>query len=273
MYGAIIGDIAGSIYEYDEYNDTQKGFINLKRRLEILTKKELITDDCFYSDDTILTIAILDAILNKKDYKSKLKEYGIKYGIKPLNRKHYFEYMFSPSFTKWCEENSVGTSIGNGCMMRVSPVGFLFNSIEEVKKNAELATIPSHNNPKSIRAAQIISTVIFLARTGKTKEQIREYLQSEYDLNFEYKLEELQRINMFDVTVGVLEKCIYILLISNNFEDSIRKAISIGGDTDTIACIVGGMAEALYGVPKELIKKVNNILPKEFIEILKQYYN
>ena len=272
MYGAIIGDIAGSIYEYDEYNDTQKGIINLNRRLEILTKKELITEDCFYSDDTILTIAILEAILTKKDYGSKLKEYGIKYGTNPLNREHYFEYMFSPNFTKWCKENITGTSIGNGCMMRVSPVGFIFNSIEEVKENAKLATIPSHNNPKSIQAAQILSTVIFLARIGKTKEQIKEYLQNEYNLNFEYNLEELQKTNTFDVTVGVLEQCIYILFNSNSFEDAVRKAISIGGDTDTIACIVGGMTEALYGVPEELIKKANNILPKEFVEILKQYY-
>lgn len=272
MYGAIIGDIAGSIYEYDEYIDTQSGIKNLERRLEILNKKDLITKDCFYSDDTILTIAILDAIINKKDYGSKLKEYGIKYGTKPLNKENYFEYMFSPNFTKWCNENKEGTSIGNGCMMRVSSIGYLFDGIDEIKENAKLATIPSHNDKRAIEAAQIICIVIYLARNGRTKEQIQEYIKNEYNLNFDYNLEELQKNNLFDVTVGVLPICLYILFNSSNFEDGVRKAISIGGDTDTIACIVGGMSEALYGVPKELIEKVDNMIPKEFVRVLKMYY-
>lgn len=272
MYGAIIGDIAGSIYEYDEFNNAEKGIINLVRRLEVLSKKELIEDDCFYSDDTILTIAILDSIINNYSYADKLKEYGLKYGKEKINKLNYFEYMFSNNFLKWCKGEKEGTSIGNGCIMRIAPVGFLFNSLEEVEKNAKLATIPSHNNEKSIRASQVVSSVIYLARTGKSKEEIRGYIINKYNINLNYDLKELQKTYLFDVTCNVLDICLYILFISNDFETSIRNAISIGGDTDTIACIVGGMAEALYGIPKSLINNVKIKLPNEFNQLLELTY-
>lgn len=272
MYGAIIGDIAGSIYEYDEFNNAEKGIINFERRLEVLSKKELIEDDCFYSDDTILTIAILDSILNNYSYADKLKEYGLKYGKEKLNKQNYFEYMFSDNFLKWCNEEKEGTSIGNGCMMRIAPVGFLFNSLEEVEKNAKLATIPSHNNDKSIRASQVVSSVIYLARIGKSKEEIREYVINKYNINPNYDLKELQKTYLFDVTCNVLDICLYILFISNDYETAIRNAISIGGDTDTIACIVGGMAEALYGVPQYLIEIAKTKFPSRFYKLLEKGY-
>jgi len=272
MYGAIIGDLAGSIYEFNEYKNAEKKIIDIEKRLEILSKKELIDDTSFYSDDTILTIAILDSILNNMNYETKLKEYGLKYGTEKLNKKNYFEYMFSESFITWCRGKKEGTSIGNGCMMRISPVGFLFETLEEVEKNAELATIPSHNNKSSIEAAKIVSTVIFLGRNGHSKTEIIDYLKSKYNINLEYKLEELQRTYLFDATNRVLDICLYILFISNDFEDAIRKAISIGGDTDTIACIVGSMAEALYGIPEELIAKAKEKLPNNFVELLDREY-
>lgn len=272
MYGSIIGDIAGSIYEYDEYNNSEKGLINLEKRLEILSKKELIQNDCFYSDDTILTIAILDSIINNVPYEYKLKQYGLKYGAEKLNRSNYFENMFSNNFIKWCKGKKEGNSIGNGCMMRIAPIGFLFNSLEEVEENAELATKPSHNNKKSIRAAKIISSVIYLARTGSSKLEIIKFLKNKYDINIEYNLEELQKTYLFDVTCNVLEICLYIIFVSNDYESSIRNAISIGGDTDTIACIVGGMAEALYGVPQYLRELVQSKLSNEFNDLLKKGY-
>lgn len=272
MYGAIIGDIVGSIYEYDEFNNSEKGIINLEKRLEILSKKDLIEENCFFSDDTILTIAILDSILNGFSYSDKLKEYGLKYGTDKLNKTNYFEYMFSSGFTQWCKGEKDGNSIGNGCMMRVAPIGFLYNSIAEVEENAELATIPSHNNEKSIRASKIVSSVIYLARTGSSKTEMIKFLKDRYNINIEYNLEKLQRTYLFDATCNVLDICLYILLISNDYENSIRNAISIGGDTDTIACIVGGMAEALYGVPQYLIELAKNKLPNEFNKLLEIGY-
>lgn len=124
MYGSIIGDIAGSIYEYDEFNNSEKSIINLEKRQEILYKKDLIEENCFFSDDTILTIAILDSILNGISYSDKLKEYGLKYGKEKLNKPNYFEYMFSSNFTQWCKGEKEGNSIGNGCMMRIAPIVF-----------------------------------------------------------------------------------------------------------------------------------------------------
>lgn len=272
MYGAIIGDIAGSIYEYDEFNNAEKGTINLEKRLEILSKKDLIEENCFYSDDTILTIAILDSILNGFSYSDKLKEYGLKYGTEKLNKPNYFEYMFSSTFTQWCKSEKEGNSIGNGCMMRIAPIGFLFNSLEEVEENSELATIPSHNSEKAIRASKIVSSVIYLARTGSSKTEIIRFLKDRYNINLEYNLKELQNTYLFDATCNVLEICLYILFISNDYESAIRNAISIGGDTDTIACIVGGMAEALYGVPQYLIEMAKTKLPNEFSKLLEIGY-
>ena len=272
MYGAIIGDIVGSIYEYDEFNNSEKGIINLEKRLEILSKTDLIEENCFFSDDTILTIAILDSILNDFPYSDKLKEYGLKYGTEKLDKPNYFEYMFSSDFTQWCKGEKYGNSIGNGCMMRIAPIGFLFDSLEEVEKNAELATIPSHNNERAIRASKIVSSVIYLARTGSSKKEIIEFLKDRYNINLEYNLEELQKKYLFDATCNVLEICLYILFLSNDYESAIRNAISIGGDTDTIACIVGGMAEALYGVPQYLIETAKPKLPKEFNQLLEKGY-
>ena len=272
MYGAIIGDLAGSIYEFNEYKNSEKKIIDIEKRLEILSKKELIDDTSFYSDDTILTIAILDSIINNANYEDKLKEYGLKYGTEKLNKENYFEYMFSESFMSWCRNEKEGTSIGNGCMMRISPVGFLSNTLQEVEKNAELATIPSHNTESSIRAAKIVSTVIFLGKNGHSKTEIINHLKSKYNINLEYNIEELQKNYLFDTTNKVLDICLYILFISNDFEDALRKAISIGGDTDTIACIVGSMAEALYGISEELITKAKEKLPNNFVALLEREY-
>lgn len=114
--------------------------------------------------------------------------------------------------------------------------------------------------------------MIYLARTGSSKKEIIDFLKDRYNINLEYNLEELQRTYLFDATCNVLEICLYILFISNDYESAIRNAISIGGDTDTIACIVGGMAEALYGVPKYLVEKVKIMLPNKFNIILEKGY-
>lgn len=180
--------------------------------------------------------------------------------------------MFSSGFTQWCKGEKEGNSIGNGCMMRIAPIGFLYNSLDEVEKNSELATIPSHNSERAIRAAKIVSSVIYLARTGSAKTEIIDFLKNRYNIHLEYNLEELQRTYLFDATCNVLDICFYILLSSNDYETAIRNAISIGGDTDTIACIVGGMAEALYGVPQYLIKIAKTKLPSGFNELLEIGY-
>lgn len=249
MYGAIIGDLAGSIYEYDQIN-----------KVRSIKMNKLIEDNAFYSDDTILTMAILDAILNNIDYDIVLREYIKKYKDSVPNVKHYFNTMFSPNLIKWSESNKEGNSHGNGAMMRISPVGYLFNTEEDVIKNARLATIPSHNSKEAIDSATTIALIIFYLRNGLSKEEIFNKLS----LNVEYK--PFLKFNYTcEDTIG---NCLYAFYNSNNFEDAIRKTLLMGGDTDTNCAIVGSMAEALYGVDELLINKVNEKIPSEFVKLL-----
>lgn len=272
MLGAIIGDLAGSVDEYQEFKDSLNKTINLKRRLERLHKEELIDDNSFYSDDTILTIAILDAILNNQSYEAKIKEYGLKYKDKIPNNIDYFKYMFSPGFIKWCESSEVGTSIGNGSAMRISSVGYLFNDEETILKEAEKTTIPSHNSKEAVTAASSVALSIYLARKGLNKEKIKEIISTKFNYSLDYDLDILRKEYLFDGTYKVVPLCIYLSLSSNSFEESIRKAISIGGDTDTIACITGSISEALFGIPDKYIDKVYSKLPDEFVKLLKIGY-
>lgn len=255
MYGAIIGDLAGSIYEYDQ----------VKRITKINDLKELITKDSFYSDDTILTVAIADAILHNCNYEEYLKKYGKEYMNYKPNVDKYFKYSFSPGFIKWIKGNTVGNSIGNGAMMRISPVGYMFDNLEQIKNNAFLATIPSHNDENSIKCATLIASIIFFSRNGMSKQEILDKL----DIKLKYN--EFTKFNTS--CIETIDNCLYALFNSNSFEEALRLVISYGGDTDTNACIVGSMAEAMYGVKSELIDEVNAKIPDEFVKVLKRAYN
>lgn len=272
MLGAIIGDIAGSLDEYLEFKDSLKKQVNLKRRLERLHKQELIDDNSFYSDDTILTIAILDAIISHKSYGDKLREYALKYKDEIPQNIEYFEYMFSPGFIKWTLGHEEGNSIGNGSAMRISAVGYLFNDEETVLKEARLATIPSHNTKEAINAASAVALSIYLARKRLSKEEIKEVISNKFDYKLNYNLDELRKTYLFDSTYQVVPLCIYISLSSQSFEESLRRAISVGGDTDTIACITGSISESLFGIPDKYKDKAYEKLPNEFVKLLKLGY-
>ena len=255
MYGAIIGDLAGSIYEYNQ----TKGIKNIN----ILN---IIDDKSFYSDDTILTIAVADAIINDKDYEKYLKYYIKKYEMYHPDFQPYFKSAFSPSLIKWANNSYIGTSIGNGALMRISPVGYLFNTEEDIIENTRLVTKTSHNSEEAISCATKIALIIYYLRKGLSLDEIYKKLKIELSFNsFTY----------FNKTCyETIDNCLYILYNSNNFIEAIKKIIFLGGDTDTNACIVGSMAEALYGIDEELIKIVNNKLPKEFVKVLEKtnYY-
>ena len=249
MYGAIIGDLAGSVYEYDQ-----------TKNIKSINISQLIDSKSFYSDDTILTIAIAEAILNDRDYDKYLRYYINKYSTYKPDFKPYFKTPFSPSIIKWAKGNYIGTSIGNGAMMRISPVGYLFNTEEDVIENARLATIPSHNSIEAIDCATKIALVIFYLRNGLSLDDIYK------KLNIQTSYTEFNRFNT--TCNETINNCLYALYNSNGFEDSIRRVISYGGDTDTNACIVGSMAEALYGISYELIIKANEKIPDEFVRVL-----
>ena len=273
MLGAIIGDIVGSIYEVLEVKCYKELGINrnYEERIKILDKNiGLFSEESCCTDDSILTCAIADAIINGNcQYEKYLKQYGkseVNVGVDKYGRSR-----FGSGFISWLNEESTGESYGNGAAMRVGPVGYLFNTLDEVIENSKLATIPSHNHIDAIKGAEAIAVTIFLLRMGYTKDYVYKYVvENYYELN--YDLKDLQMNNIFssksDITVP---QALFIFFQSCDFEDAIRKAISIGGDSDTIACIVGSISEAYYGIPDLLIEQSKKYLP-DYMKIIKDNF-
>ena len=250
MIGAIAGDIIGSVYEWN----------NIKT-----TDFPLFDERCTFTDDTVLTAAVADAILNQADYGEKLKEYY----------KLYPEQGYGAHFRKWAahESNRPYNSLGNGSAMRVSPVGFAFNTLDKVLKEAQKTAEPTHNHPEGIKGAQATASSIFLARGGATKEEIKIYVENNFGYHLNQSLDQIRINYRHDETCpGSVPQAIRAFLESNDYEDAIRKAISIGGDSDTIACIAGGIAEAYYKkVPNDIVERVKNILDPRLYEIVSEF--
>lgn len=254
MLGAIIGDLAGSVYEF--------GQVSHHSTVKI---RKIIEENAFFSDDTILTVAVADAIINKQSYETKLREYALEFDEKIPKGIPYFKSMFSPNFTSWAKGKADGNSAGNGAMMRISPVGNFFESEKDVVENARLCTIPSHNTQEAISCATTVALIIFYARQGLSKEEIMDKLK--------LKIKK-PRLTHFNLTCHeTIDVCLFALFSSNSFEEAIKKAIYFGGDTDTNACIVGSMAEALFGIDPKLKQQAMSKLPKEFCEIIDKFYS
>jgi len=252
MLGAICGDVIGSVYEG----------INVKH-----TGFPLFRDDCRYTDDTTLTIAVADAIMNGKDYADTIREYG---------RAHPLAG-YGSSFMAWLDNPNAGPydSWGNGSAMRVSPVAWLFDTLEEVLIEAENTAAVTHNHPEGIKGAQAIASAIFMARTDSSKEDIKLYVESTFGYDLNRTIDEIRPTYEFDVScAGSCPEAIIAFLESENYEDCIRKGISIGGDSDTIAAMAGSIAEAYYNdIPREIIDGVMPIIQKipTFMAVLTQF--
>ena len=269
MLGAIIGDVVGSYYEVLEVKEIKNGHRSYNDRIKILDQNTpLFTENSSVTDDSILTFAIYKAIKENKPYEEMLKYYA-KQEIN-LGKDMYGRSRFGKGFVEWVNSNTQGTSYGNGASMRISPVGFLFNTLEEVKQETYKATIPSHNHQESILCAEAVATSIFLLRNGISKEELKEYIEKNY-FKLDYDLEKLRRNYKFSSkSIDSVPQAIYAFLESNSFEETIRNAISIGGDTDTIACIAGSLAESYYGIPEELLKQVKPYLKDYMKELLEK---
>ena len=253
MLGAIYGDKAGSIYEYKQI-----------KSIKSIYAEKLITEQSFYSDDTIETIAIIDAIINNKDYGETLKEYILENENYRPKFSPYFKTSFSPNTIKWANGTGKSDSIGNGAMMRISPVGYLFDKENEIIENAKLVTIPSHNSQEAIECATTIALMIYYFRNGLSKEEVYKKLK----LNIKYI-----PFTKFNTTCReTINNCLYAIYHSNSFEDSIRKVLLMGGDTDTNACIVGSVTEAIYGMTEEQRILAQKNLPVKYTKILKKSY-
>lgn len=267
MLGAIIGDVVGSYYEVLEVKEIKNGHRSYEERIKILDQNTpLFTENSSVTDDSILTFAIYKAIKENKPYEEMLKYYAKK--EIDLGKDMYGRSRFGKGFVEWVNGNTQGTSYGNGASMRISPVGYLFDTLEEVKQESYKATIPSHNHEESILCAEAVSTSIFLLRNGISKEELKEYIEKNY-FKLDYDLEDLRRNYKFSSkSINSVPQAIFAFLESNSFEETIRNAISIGGDTDTIACIAGSLAESYYGIPQELLEQVKPYLKDYMIELL-----
>ncbi len=251
MYGAIIGDLAGSIYEYDQ-----------TKEIKSVSTKKLIDSRSFYSDDTILTIAILDAIINQKDYEKTIREYIERYKDYKPDFQPYFKSGFSPRLLKWSEGNIEGISKGNGALMRISPVGYMFDSEIEVRENAREATIPTHNSEEAIDAATTVALMIYYFRKGYSKSEVSKILSISPSYHAFSKLNKS--------CSETLPNCIYAIAHSFSFNEAIERTLWMGGDTDTNCAIVGSIAEAIYGVDQSLIEQANQKIPDEFVKVLRK---
>lgn len=259
MIGAILGDIVGSIYEFD--NIKTKDF-------------ELFDKNCMFTDDTVMTVAVAKALMDFDDiseenigeFKERLittmHEIGKKYPDCGYGGRFYF----------WIvdEKREPYNSFGNGSAMRVSPVGWYAKTLEEAEMIAKATAEVSHNHPEGIKGAVVTAGAVFLARTGATIEEIKKYVSKYYTIGF--TLDDIRPSYGFDVTCqGSVPQDMQCFFESDNFKAAVRNAISIGGDSDTIAAITGAVAEAYYGIDEDIKETALSFLDERLLDIALQF--
>jgi ADP-ribosylglycohydrolase len=251
MIGAIIGDVIGSRFEF---NNTRDYHFNLW------------DDSCSYTDDTICTLAIADAILTGESYKSKLLEWCNTYPH-PMGA-------YGGRFAQWIhsEDPQPYNSFGNGSAMRVSPVAWAFNDLEDVKREAEKTAAVSHNHPEGIKGAVAVAHAIWLFRTGWGK-SLREWCDTMQQYYPGFESQHFEQGKFDETCQGTVPLCLQIICQATDFEDAIRRAISFGGDSDTIGAIVGSIAEARWGIPQQIIDNVMEFLDPRMREQLAIWHN
>ena len=260
MYGAILGDIIGSPYEFDRSGKT-KDF-------------PLFSPESRFTDDTVMTVAVADAFLScpagasaeaiRQQLIRSMQRFGrlhpgIGYGAK------FFHWLMTDNpqpYGSW----------GNGSAMRVSSAGWLFEDLDTVLKMAKLSAEVSHDHPEAIKGAQATAAAVFLARTGNSKDAIKEYIESTFGYDLSRTCDEIRPGYRHDVSCrGTVPEAITAFLEGTGFEDVIRTAVSLGGDCDTLTCIAGSMAEAFYGVPDELKQACRQYLSADLAEVLQTF--
>lgn len=249
MVGAIAGDIIGSVYEHRQ----------------IKTKDFPLFDPrCGFTDDTVLTVAVANAILTGETYVDSVRRIG----------RQYPHAGYGGSFIRWLHSPDAGpyNSWGNGSAMRVSPVGFAFETEDEVLAQAEASAAITHNHPEGVKGAQATALAVFLAKTGSTKESIRSKIAGQFGYDLDRTVEDIRPTYSFDVSCqGTVPEAVIAFLDSICYEDAVRNAVSLGGDSDTLACITGGIAEAFYGVPQSIRARAAELLPQDLWSITETF--
>ena len=255
MMGAIIGDIAGSRFEWD----------NLKSK-----DFDLLVPECEATDDSIMTLAVSKAILECNGDVDLLSDEAVLW-MQYIGC-HYPACGYGGNFIRWiyAEDPQPYNSLGNGSAMRVSAVAWAARTREECVRMSEAVTRVSHNHPEGIKGAEAIAVATFMALHGSTKDEIREAMEAYYDIGF--TLDSIRPLYTFDVTcMGTVPPAIVAFLESTDYEDAIRNAISIGGDSDTLAACTGAIAEAYYGIPLRLRERAKMYLDIQLLTILREF--
>lgn len=254
MIGAIIGDIVGSRFEFD--NIKTKHF-------------ELFTTECDFTDDTVMTLAIAKAFAkynHDKDFKKTL--------IKTMHEVggQYPSCGYGGHFLDWIvdENTEPYNSCGNGSAMRVSSIGWYAETLAEAEELAKISAEVTHNHPEGIKGAQAVAAAIFLAKSGVSKSEIKEYIEQNY-YTLDFTLDEIRPIYQYEIVCQTsVPQAIQAFLESTDFEDAIRNAISIGGDSDTVAAITGSIADAYYGVDEDLRETALSYLDDYLLDIYEE---
>jgi ADP-ribosylglycohydrolase len=259
MWGAIIGDIVGSRFEFNRNNIKTKAF------------GELFDQKCRYTDDTVMTIATASALLDKNfqpesiDYALAFKSFG----------NAYPKAGYGSMFRQWLKQKdlSANPSFGNGSAMRVSPIGWAFDSLDETLKEAEKSCLFTHRHPEGIKGAQAVASAIFMARNKANKIEISKYITEHYGYNLNRTLAEIRPSYTFNATCqGSVPEAIIAFLEAEDFEDTIRGAISLGGDSDTIAAIAGSIAEAFFEIPTPIKNAAEKYLETNFCNCISLFH-
>lgn len=259
MIGAMIGDIVGSRFEWNSLKS--KDF-------------ELFAPDVRFTDDTAMTVAVAEGILQSLDtddeeyVRSCIREQMRLFG----NRYPYAGY--GGHFIEWLADPEMGTygSYGNGSAMRVSSAGWLFDDPFTTRRYARLSAEVTHNHPEGLKGAESVAMAIFWARKGKDKVFIREYIETEFGYDLSATCDAIRPGYSFDVSCqGSVPQSIIAFLESDSFEDAVRNAISLGGDTDTMGAMAGSIAEAYYGIPEDIKAAALDIIPEDMREVVRKF--
>lgn len=256
MIGAIIGDIVGSRFEWKNHRNK---------------KFELFTDKCFFTDDSVMTVAIAKAVLTAKKDRSNLGEKAV-FWMRDIGR-NYQNCGYGGNFMRWMFSDvpKPYNSYGNGAAMRVSPCAFAAETIEDAIDMSKKVTEVTHGHAEGIKGAEATTAAIFLARNGASIEEIGQYIKSHY-YDIDFTLEKIRDEYKFNETCQMtVPQAIEAFLESDSFEDSIRNAVSIGGDSDTLAAITGSIAEGFYGVPERIRLNAESYLDERLFGILKEF--
>ena len=260
MYGAILGDLIGSPYEFDRGNKT-KDF-------------PLFSEDSEFTDDTVMTVAVAEAFLDMDFAEDDdVTRDRLVYYLRDWARK-YPNAGYGLRFLSWLREGGLRPygSFGNGSAMRVSPVAWLFDDLDMVQRMARLSAAVTHNHPEGIKGAEATASAIFLARTGSSKAEIKAFIEENYGYDLSRTCDEI-RPNYYHVEScqETVPEAITAFLEGESFVDVIRTAVSLGGDCDTLTAIAGSIAEGFYGVPEVLKAQCRRRLPGEMLEVLRRF--